>query len=65
MNNINNSDNGDNPSLHGDFVTTSWLTLSQGCGKVENDSCGDVSFRRCSNVVVPRCHNVATTSLQH
>ena len=36
-------------------VTTSWLTLSQRCGKVENESCGDVSFRRCENVVVRRC----------
>ena len=36
-------------------VITSWLTLSQRCGKVKNESCGDVSFRRCDNVVVRRC----------
>ena len=45
-------------------VTTSWLTLSQRCGKVENESWCDVSFRRCDNVVVPRCQDVATTLLR-
>ena len=40
------------PSWQSDVVTTSWLMLSQRCGKVENESCGDVSFRRCANVVV-------------
>ena len=51
-------------SWHSDVVTTSWLTLSQRCGKVENESCGDVSFRRCDNVVVRRCQDVATALLQ-
>ena len=53
------------PSWHSDVVTTLWLTLSQRCGKVENESCGDVSFRRCDNVaktLPQRCYNVATTS---
>ena len=46
-------------------VTTSWLTLSQRCGTVENESCDDVGLRRCDNVVLRRCHNVTTTSPQH
>ena len=46
-------------------VTSSWLTLSQRCGTVENESCGDVGFRHCDNVAVRRCQDVATTSLQH
>ena len=45
-------------------VTTPWLTLSQRCGTVENESCTDVSFRRCDNVAVRRCQDVATTLLQ-
>ena len=45
-------------------VTTSWLTLSQRCGRVENEGCTDVSFRRCDNVAVRRCQDVSTTLLQ-
>ena len=45
-------------------VTTLWLTLSQHCGTVENESCADVSFRRSDNVAVRRCQDVATTLLQ-
>ena len=45
-------------------VTTSWLTLSQRCGTVENESCDDVGLRRCDNVAAPRCQDVATTLLQ-
>ena len=43
-------------------VTSSWLTLSQSCDKVENEICGDVSFLRCDNFVVQRCYNVSTIS---
>ena len=49
-------------------VTTSWLTLSQHCGTVENESCGDVGpdvvTVLLSNIVktLPqRCYNVDTT----
>ena len=46
-------------------VTTSWLTLSERCGTVENEICGDVRIRRCNNVAVRRCQGVATTSPEH
>ena len=45
-------------------VTTSLLTLSQRCGKVENESCTDVSFRRSDNVALQRFQDVASTLLQ-
>ena len=45
-------------------VKTSWLTLSQRCGTVENESCGDVGLRRCDNVGERRCQDVAITLLQ-
>ena len=44
-------------------VTTPWLTLSQRCGTIENQSCGDVGLRRCDNVTVWLCQDVATTLL--
>ena len=61
------------PSWHSDgdnHVTTSLLTLSQRCGRVENENCADIGFRRCDNVALRRslsrrCHNIAATSPQH
>ena len=44
-------------------VTTSWLTLSQRCGMVKNESCGNDGLRRCDIVAVQRCHKVAITTL--
>ena len=41
----------------------SWLTLSQRCGTVKNESCGDVGLRRCDNLGERRCQDVAITLL--
>ena len=46
------------------IVTTSLLTLLQGCDTVENETCADVGFRRCGNVAFQRYQDVATTLLQ-
>ena len=47
--------------LCNNVVTTSWLTLSQRCGTVENESCGDVAVQRCQDVattLLQRRHNI-------
>ena len=46
------------------FVTKSWLTLSQRCGTVKNESCSDVGLLCCDNVTSIRCQDVATTLVQ-
>ena len=53
-----------NHSWHSDVVTKSWLTLSQRCGTVENESCGDVALRHCENVALWRCQDFAIMLLQ-
>ena len=52
------------PSWHSKVVKTPWLTLSQLCDKVENESCGNVALQRCDNVAVRHCQDAATTLLQ-
>ena len=45
-------------------IITSWLTLSQRCGTVKNESCSNVGLQRCDNIVVWCSQDVATTLLQ-
>ena len=45
------------------LVTMSWLTLSQRCGTVENESYGNVGLQCCDKIAVRRFQEVATTLL--